>query len=59
MTTLAALLALPPLALAMGQGSAMQHPLAVAIIFGLLVQIPLVIIVVPLLYQTISTGRRH
>lgn len=53
MTTLAFLLALIPLALAMGQGSQMQQPLAVAIIFGLLVQIPLVIIVMPLLYKTL------
>ena len=43
-----------PLALALGQGSAMQQPLAVAIIAGLLVQIPLVTIVMPLLYRTLA-----
>lgn len=51
MTTLAAILALMPLAFSLGQGSAMQQPLAVAIISGLLVQIPLVTIVMPLIYQ--------
>ncbi len=54
MTTLAAILALIPLALALGQGSEMQQPLAIAIISGLLVQIPLVIIVMPLVYQMFS-----
>ena len=51
MTTIAAILALLPLAFALGQGSAMQQPLAVAIISGLLVQIPLVTIVMPLIYN--------
>ncbi|MGA9477228.1 MAG: efflux RND transporter permease subunit, partial [Desulfobacterales bacterium] len=54
MTTLAAILALLPLALAMGQGSQMQQPLAVAIISGLLVQTPLVITVLPLVYKTLA-----
>ena len=50
MTTLAAILALLPLALALGQGAAMQQPLAIAIISGLIVQMPLVLIVMPLLF---------
>jgi CzcA family heavy metal efflux pump len=54
MTTLAAILALLPLALAMGQGSQMQQPLAVAIISGLLVQTPLVTMVMPLVYKTLA-----
>ena len=54
MTTLAAILALLPLALAMGQGSQMQQPLAIAIISGLLVQIPLVVMVMPLVYKILS-----
>ena len=54
MTTLAAIFALMPLALAMGQGSQMQQPLAVAIISGLLVQIPLVTMAMPLLYKTLA-----
>jgi multidrug efflux pump subunit AcrB len=40
MTTLAAIFALLPLALGLGQGSAMQQPLAIAIISGLIVQMP-------------------
>jgi len=59
MTTIAAILALLPLALALGQGSAMQQPLAIAIIAGLLVQIPLVTMVMPLIYKALSKiGKR-
>lgn len=58
MTTLAAILALLPLALAMGQGSQMQQPLAVAIISGLLVQTPLVVTVLPLAYKVLSRRKR-
>jgi CzcA family heavy metal efflux pump len=54
MTTLAAILALTPLAIALGQGSEMQQPLAIAIISGLIIQIPLVIIVMPTVYTVLS-----
>ncbi len=47
MTTLATILALLPLALGIGQGSAMQQPLAIAIISGLLAQFPLVLLALP------------
>ena len=47
MTTVAAILALMPLALGIGAGSEMLQPLAIAIVSGLLVQIPLVLIVLP------------
>ncbi|MET4569211.1 efflux RND transporter permease subunit [Rhodanobacter soli] len=50
MSTLAAMLTLLPLALALGEGSQMQQPLAVAIISGLLVQVPLVLLLMPVLY---------
>ena len=50
MSTLAAILTLLPLALALGGGSQMQQPLAVAIISGLLVQVPLVLLLMPVLY---------
>jgi CzcA family heavy metal efflux pump len=50
MTTLAAILTLLPLALAIGQGSSMQQPLAVAIISGLVVQLPLVLLVMPSIF---------
>jgi multidrug efflux pump subunit AcrB len=49
MTTLAAILTLLPLALAIGQGSAIQQPLAITIIAGLLVQFPLVLLAMPVL----------
>lgn len=54
MTTLAAILALLPLALAIGQGSSMQQPLAVAIVSGLMVQLPLVLIALPKIYQLLT-----
>src|SRR5437016_6925338 len=49
MTTFAAILASLPLALGIGQGSAMQQPLAIAIIAGLIFSLPLVLIVLPAL----------
>ena len=49
MTTFAAILALLPLALGIGQGSAMQQPLAIAIISGLIFGLPLVLVVLPVL----------
>ena len=51
MTTIAAILALSPLALGLGQGAAMQQPLAVAIISGLAVQMPLVLLAMPVLFS--------
>lgn len=49
MTTLATILALMPLAMGIGEGSAMLQPLAIAIISGLTIQLPLVLIVQPVL----------
>ncbi len=51
MTTLAFILALVPLAFGMGQGARMLQPLAIAIVSGLLVQLPLALIVVPVTYR--------
>ncbi|MDQ6957671.1 MAG: efflux RND transporter permease subunit [Mariprofundaceae bacterium] len=47
MTSLAAILALMPLALALGEGAAMLQPMAIAIVFGLMAQFPLVLLVLP------------
>ena len=58
MTTLAAILALLPLALGVGEGAAMQQPLAIAIIAGLVLQLPLVLLVLPGFYLTLRS-RRH
>ncbi len=49
MTTAAAILALLPLALDIGHSSGMLQPLAIAIITGLIVQLPLVLVVLPAL----------
>jgi multidrug efflux pump subunit AcrB len=57
MSTLAAILTLLPLALALGQGSQMQQPLAVAIISGMLMQLPLVLLVMPVLYAQLQPRR--
>lgn len=57
MTTLAAILALLPLALGLGQGAAMERPLAIAIISGLVVQLPLVLTVLPLLLKLFGSAR--
>ncbi len=50
MTSIIAILALFPLALSIGAGSGMQQPLAIAIISGLILAVPLVLIVMPALY---------
>ena len=49
MTTLAAILTLLPLALAFSRGSGLQQPLAIAIISGLIVQMPLVLFAMPVI----------
>lgn len=57
MTTLAAILALAPLALALGGGSSMERPLAIAIISGLIAQGPLVLLAMPALYRLLGGTR--
>ena len=57
MTTLAAILTLMPLALAIGRGSQMQQPLAIAIISGLIVALPLVLLVMPVIYNLLCGGK--
>lgn len=59
MSALIAMLALAPLALGLGAGSAMQKPLAIAIITGLLAGVPLVLVFMPVLYAALvaATGR--
>ncbi len=49
MTTRAAILALLPLALGIGEGAGMLQPLAIAIVSGLAVQLPLALLVLPAL----------
>jgi CzcA family heavy metal efflux pump len=57
MTTAAAILALLPLALNIEHGSTMLQPLAIAIIAGLVAQLPLVLGVLPLLLALIGPRR--
>jgi multidrug efflux pump subunit AcrB len=57
MTAFAAILALLPLALGIGRGSAMQQPLAIAIISGLIFALPLVLIVLPALLALFDSGK--
>jgi multidrug efflux pump subunit AcrB len=57
MTTIAAILALLPISFALGQGSAMLQPLAITIISGLMVQIPLVLWIMPVAYSGLSNIR--
>ncbi|MDE2070522.1 MAG: efflux RND transporter permease subunit [Gammaproteobacteria bacterium] len=59
LTTLTTILALLPLALDIGQGAAMQQPLAVAIIAGEAVQLPLVLIVMPVIYYLLMRRNQH
>jgi multidrug efflux pump subunit AcrB len=47
MTALGAIAALMPIALGMGAGTQMHQPLAIAIIGGFLVAMPLLLIVLP------------
>ncbi len=57
MTALAAILALLPLALGIGQGAAMLQPLAIAIIAGLVLTLPAVLLLLPVLFSLLRRGR--
>jgi CzcA family heavy metal efflux pump len=58
MTALAAILALLPLALGIGQGAAMLQPLAIAIIAGLVLTLPAVLLLLPVLFSLLR-GEQH
>lgn len=59
MTTLAAMLTLLPLALAWGEGAGIQQPLAIAIIAGLALQYPLVLLAMPTLIGVVAGDARR
>jgi multidrug efflux pump subunit AcrB len=59
MSAVIAILALSPLALGLGQGSALQKPLAIAIISGLLAGAPLVLFLLPAVYAVLSRSARE
>ncbi|MDE1886278.1 MAG: efflux RND transporter permease subunit, partial [Xanthomonadaceae bacterium] len=59
MTSLIAILALSPLALGIGTGAAMQQPLAIAIVFGLIAAVPIVLILMPAVYLLLTRAPRE
>jgi multidrug efflux pump subunit AcrB len=54
MSAVIAVLALLPLAFGLGEGAALQKPLAIAIISGLIAGAPLVLLVLPALYAALT-----
>ncbi|MCE7951873.1 MAG: efflux RND transporter permease subunit [Xanthomonadales bacterium PRO7] len=59
MTSLIAILALSPLALGIGTGAAMQQPLAIAIVAGLIAAVPIVLILMPAVYALLARMPRE
>ncbi len=57
MTTIAAVLALITLALGVGQGAALLQPLAIAIIAGLIAQVPFVLVLLPAILVLIGAAQ--
>ena len=54
MTALGAIIALMPLALGIGTGAQMHQPLAIAVIGGFIVALPLLLIVLPTLLNKVN-----
>ena len=57
MTTLATLFGLLPLALGLGSGAELQRPLALAVIGGLLLSTFVTLLLMPVLYSSVSNSR--
>jgi multidrug efflux pump subunit AcrB len=57
MTAIAAVCGMLPLAFALGAGSQMLQPLAIAVIGGLLVSVVLSLVVTPVIYYRLTRGR--
>jgi HAE1 family hydrophobic/amphiphilic exporter-1 len=58
MTILASAFALAPLALALGEGSQLQQPLAIAVIGGFALSGPIVLMILPALYAWVDPRGR-
>ncbi len=58
MTALSAILALIPLAVGIGIGAQMQQALAIAVIGGFIIAIPLLLIVLPSFLQIINYKKK-
>ena len=59
MTALGAIIALLPLAIGIGTGSELHQPLAIAVIGGFLIAMPLLLIVLPTLLSLIYKNSKH
>ena len=59
MTALAAITGMLPLAFALGAGSQMLQPLAIAVIGGLLISMVLSLVVTPVIYYRLTGGRNR
>jgi multidrug efflux pump subunit AcrB len=59
MTAVAAITGMLPLAFALGAGSQMLQPLAIAVIGGLLVSIVLSLLVTPVIYYMMTRNRHE
>jgi multidrug efflux pump subunit AcrB len=59
MTALAAITGMLPLAFALGAGSQMLQPLAIAVIGGLLISMVLSLVVTPVIYYRLTRGHEE
>jgi multidrug efflux pump subunit AcrB len=59
MTALGAIIALLPLALGLGSGAELHQPLAIAVIGGFLMAMPLLLIVLPSGIRLIGPGKNR
>ena len=57
MTTLTTVIGMVPMALAIGEGTEMQRPMAVAIIFGLSISTLVTLFFIPVLYSAVESIR--
>ncbi len=59
MTALGAIIALLPLAIGIGTGSELHQPLAIAVIGGFIIAMPLLLIVLPSLLAQVYKNEKH
>ena len=59
MTALGAIIALLPLAIGIGTGSELHQPLAIAVIGGFLIAMPLLLVVLPSLLRLAYRNEKH
>jgi Cu/Ag efflux pump CusA len=59
MTALGAIIALLPLAIGIGTGSELHQPLAIAVIGGFLIAMPLLLVILPSLLAQVYKNEKH